>query len=60
MQLERRRAEVELAADLCGEREVQVRVDVGDRAEPGRVVLDDRQQVLERLRAGRLRAVLAK
>ena len=59
VQLQRRCAEVELAGHLVRDREVQVRVDVGDRPEPLRVVLDDREQVLERLHAGRLRAVLA-
>ena len=34
VQLERRCALVELAADLVGDREVQMRVDVGDRPEP--------------------------
>jgi hypothetical protein len=59
VQLQRGRPQVELPAYLVGDREVQVRVDVGDGPEPGRVVLHDRQQVLEPLVAGRLRRVLA-
>ena len=59
VQLECRGAVVELAADLVSDREVQVRVDVGDRTEPPRVVLDDGQQVVEGLVAGGLGAVLA-
>ena len=59
VQLQSRRAEVELATQLLVDREVQVRVDVGHRPEPPRVLLHDRQQVLETLVAGGLRAVLA-
>src|SRR5262249_58865039 len=48
-----------LPGELVGHRVVQVRVEVGQEPEPRRVVLDDRQQVLGRLDAGHLRAVLA-
>jgi hypothetical protein len=59
VQLDRHRAQGQLALQLLGDRVVEVGVEVGDQAEPPRVVLQQRQQVLDRLDAGHLRAVLA-
>ena len=52
--LERDRAQVELAAGLGDRGGMQLRVDVGHEAEPGRVMREERQQVLDRLDPGRL------
>ena len=57
--LERDRAQGELPGQFGVDRVVQVRVDVGDQREAARVVGGQRQQVLGRLHAGRLGAVLA-
>jgi hypothetical protein len=59
VQLDRCRAERELALQLLGDGVVHVRVEVGDQPEAARVVLDQRQQVLDRLGAGHPWAVLA-
>src|SRR5512132_315718 len=59
VQLDRGRAQGELAVQLLGDRVVQVRVEVGDRPEPARVALDHRQQVLDGLDPGDPGAVLA-
>jgi len=59
VQLQRCCTEVELALQLAGDREVQMGVDVGDRPEAPGVVLDERQQIVELLIAGRLGAVFA-
>ncbi len=49
----------DLAPQLVDERVVQVRVQVRHQAEAVGVVLEDRDQVLDGLYAGRLRTVLA-
>ncbi len=58
--LEGDRAECRLPGELAGGRIVKVRVEVGDRVKPRRVLLDQGEHVLDRLDAGHLRAVLGK
>ncbi len=58
MDLERDGAEVELALELVRRRMMQVRVEVRDQAHAAGVVLDERQDVLDRLDPRHLRAVL--
>ena len=58
VQLDRDGAQVELAGRFGGRLGVHGRVHVGHQAEPPGVVGDQRQQVLDRLDPGRLRAVL--